>query len=357
MLSGLKGRFRAEVKTGNTGTQRPGKNMRLVRTAFLGLPLVFAGFVSAQTLLPRPAAPSSNSQGSIRGPVVMPDGSPVGDAVKVSLKVPRGDRALIYTDHQGRFELGNLAAGEYTVEVEADRNPRFDISTEKVFVYRNAPVFVTISLKEKQADNRRADKTVSVGMLDQNVPSAAKREFDKATHLAKEGKTVESLAAYRRAIAIYPNYLMARNDLGTQLLGQGKLNEAESEFRSALTIDPKAFNPTLNLGIVLVHLQRFGEAAEALRSAVSLQSNSAATRFYLGLALMGQDDLDGAQKEFIAAHELGGTAISMALFRLGQVYLKKGERALALQAFEAYLREAPGAANAAQARTLVGVLR
>jgi Flp pilus assembly protein TadD len=351
-------RFRAEVKTGKTGTQRFGKNMRLVRIAFLGLPLVFAGFVSAQTLSPRPAAPSSNSQGSIRGQVVMPDGSPVGDAVKVTLKVPRGDRALIYTDHQGRFELGNLAAGEYTVEVEADRNPRFDISTEKVFVYRNAPVFVTISLKEKQAGNRvAADKTVSVGVLDQNVPSAAKREFDKATHLAKEGKTVESLAAYRRAIAIYPNYLMARNDLGTQLLGQGELNEAESEFRRALTIDPKAFNPTLNLGIVLVHLQRFGEAAEALRRAVSLQSNSAATRFYLGLALMGQDDLDGAQKEFIAAHELGGTAFSMALFQLGQVYLNKGERALALQAFEAYLREAPDAANAAQARTLVGVLR
>jgi hypothetical protein len=37
--------------------------------------------------------------------------------------------------------------------------------------------------------------------------------------------------------------------------------------------------------------------------------------------------------------------------------MNKGERALALQAFEAYLREAPAAANAAQARQLVGVLR
>src|SRR5439155_8869402 len=101
------------------------------------------------------------------------------------LKVMRGDQATVYTDQQGRFELRNLSAGDYTIEVEADRNSRFDNATERVTVTRSAPTFVTIALREKQVEGRAvSDKTVSVAMLDQKVPAAAKREFEKAARLS-----------------------------------------------------------------------------------------------------------------------------------------------------------------------------
>src|SRR5215469_8527139 len=129
------------------------------------LPLLLGGLTCAQTL-PRTGSTTSN-QGSIRGTVVMPNGAPIAFAVKVTLKVMRGDLTMAYTDQQGRFELGNVAAGQYTIEVEADRDRGFEVTSETVQVPRGGPVLVTIYLKAKATESKKPDdKTVSVAMMD-----------------------------------------------------------------------------------------------------------------------------------------------------------------------------------------------
>src|SRR2546430_142514 len=147
----------------------------------LALPLLFAGLVYGQT-----------GAGSIHGNVLAPDGSPVTGAVKVTLKVMRGDQMIAYTDQEGRFDLLNVAPGEYTIEADSDRERRFDIGSERVQVRRGVASLVTIYLKEKKTEARTSgDKSVSVAMLDQKVPSAAKREFESATRFAAEGNATE----------------------------------------------------------------------------------------------------------------------------------------------------------------------
>jgi hypothetical protein len=130
------------------------------------LSLVLAGVVYPQGL---PRTATTERQGSIRGNVVMPDGSPVSGAVRVTLKVMRGDVTTAYTDEQGRFELNNLASGLYTLEVESDRDRRFEVSTERVQIARGGgPSLVTVFLKFKRDETAvTRDKTVSVVMLDQ----------------------------------------------------------------------------------------------------------------------------------------------------------------------------------------------
>jgi|GEM_PF-5451132 len=90
----------------------------------------------------------------------MPDGSSLSEPVKVTLKVLRGDKDVTYTDNNGRFELQHVAAGEYTIEVEADRSrDRFDIVSEKIIVHTNTPNFVTLTLKAKAVKHEvRNDK-------------------------------------------------------------------------------------------------------------------------------------------------------------------------------------------------------
>ena len=58
----------------------------------LALPLFFAGLVFGQT-----------NTGSIRGNVVTPDGNQVTGAVKITLKVIRGDQMIAYSDQAGRL--------------------------------------------------------------------------------------------------------------------------------------------------------------------------------------------------------------------------------------------------------------
>ena len=265
---------------------------------------------------------------------------------------------IAYTDQEGRFELPNVSPGEYTIEAESDRERRFDTGSERVQVRRGVASLVTIYLKEKKTQARTGgDKSVSVAMLDQKVPSAAKKEFESAGRFAAEGNATESIAAFRRAIAIYPDYLMAHNDLGAQLLEQGQLDEAAAELRAAIKIDPKAANPQINLGIVLEQQNNFTESLATLDKALSLEPASPAAHLYAGMASVKLNDTSRGEKELQTAYDLGGTSYAIALLHLGKLYMKRGEREMAIKAFESYLHESPNAANAAQVEELIGKLR
>ncbi len=321
---------------------------------------MLTGYIYSQTL-PRASstgAASLDRPGTIRGNVVMPDGSPVSEAVKVTLKALRGDVAMVYTDQQGRFELGNIAPAQYTLEVDADRERRFEITREAVQVLRGGgPTLVTLYLREKQSATRVGDeRTISVGMLDQKVPSAAKKEFQKASHFTAEGNAIEAIAALKRALAIYPDYLAAHNDLGAQLLEKGQLDEAANELRTAIKIDPGAFNPQLNLGIVLLQQKKLSEALTALNRALSIEPSAPAAHLFAGMASIELNDTTRAVKELNAAYDLGGNTYAVALLHLGKVYMKEGEREMALKSFESYLRELPNAPDAAQVQQLISRL-
>jgi Flp pilus assembly protein TadD len=328
--------------------------------------LVTVLFLSSGTALAQRGVPPTPSevqptairpQGSIRGRVILPGGGYVPGPVKVTVQSFKGNQYSFYTDGMGQFEIRNLNEGEYTVEVEGDRR-LFDVTSESVRVYRGMPSIVTISLKGKSRPGPGATSgVVSIGELDKDVPPKARKEFDRASEASRGGKSEEAIEHLRKAIAIYPDFMMAHNDLGALLLEREQFEEAEKELRRAITLNGKAFNPQLNLGIVLIKQQRFSEAAETLKKALSLESNAPAARLYLGQALMGLTELDGAEKEMKAAYEIGGAPYAVALFYLGRIYMNKGNPAGALAALEAYLKQAPEAENAGEARRLIGILR
>jgi len=286
----------------------------------------------------------------------MPNGSYPSISIKLTLVSIRDTIAIGYTDNQGQFELRNLNPGNYQLEVEADRQ-KFDLVTERVQVFKGTPSVVSISLREKIDSAARSNTSVSVSELNARIPGAAQKEFEKATKLAANKDIEGAIAHLRKAIEIYPQFVMAYNDLGTQLLASGKLDEAAEVLEKAVALDSKAFNPALNLGIVLVLQHKFSEAATALSAATSLEPNSPAARLYAGLAAAGLGSFETAEKELKAAHELGGAKFAIALYHLGQVYLSKGDKQSALTSFESYLREVPDAANGDQVRKTIAMLR
>ncbi len=297
----------------------------------------------------------SASGGSIRGRVVLPSGGFLSEGVRISLSTIRGVEASVYTDNSGRFEFTRLVAGKYQISADADRE-RFEIATESIEVVRNQPVFLNIVLKEKAQAGRPKAGVLSATELDSNIPEKARKEFERASNLTREGKAEEAIAHLRKAIEIYPRYLMAHNDLGAQLLDLGRMAEAEAALRRALSIDSGAFNPTLNLGILLFRKRQFVEARTILEKAVSLQAQSPAARLYNGLALAATSEVDRAEKEFVTAYDLGGHDYAVALFHLGQLYMDRGDRNRAREFFQRYLREAPDASNSGQVRKLIAML-
>jgi len=334
--------------------------MKMIWQSSIVLGLLLCSTAAGQGHRPAANPPGADPTqvGSIKARVILESGNSVSHAVQVTLSNARGTQSRLYSDNQGQFEIRNLPPGEYTLQVEGDRLV-YEVISERLDVLAGTPTVVTLTLKEKATKDatRPASAVASVSELTKDVPPKARKEFERASKSVNEGKADEAIAHLRRAIQEYPDFLMAHNDLGVQLLSQEKLDEAAAEFRRALQIDPKAFNPNLNLGLVLVRQQRYEEAVEILRTAVALESIAPAAHLYLGLALKGTGDLEAAEPEFKSAYSGGGEAYSIALFYLGDLYLKRGDRTQARQAFELYLHQSPNGPYAAQARQLVSLLR
>ena len=302
-------------------------------------------------------AADRTSRGSIRGRVVLPSGRLIDESLKVTLLTVNGTQAWTYTENQGWFEFLNLTPGNYEVQIETS-GAHYQVVSQAVQVLRGAPSMMTIALRENpDAKPKTATAVVSVNELSASIPKAARKEFMLAGEAVRNHKTDEAIAHLRKAIAIYPTFVMARSDLGTQLLAQGKLDEAEEELREAIRIDGAAFNPRLNVGIVLVEKGDFIKAVEQLNRAISLNPESPAAQLYAGVAYAGLAEYDEAEKHLKAAYTIGGTSYSMALFHLGQLYLSKGNRDAALKYFQTYLQVAPDAANAQQVEKLIAMLR
>jgi Tfp pilus assembly protein PilF len=291
--------------------------------------------------------------GSISGTVTLPSGHPVGSRVRITLSTVNDPGIAGYTDNNGSFSFSRLRSGNYTVSASAD-GALYDAVTEQVFLPRGGRANIRMALRPKGGSTSQPRAgVVSLEELSQKVPDAAKKEYDKAVKLANEGNNRQAIEGYKKAIAIWPEYLVARNDLGVQYLNLRQLLEAAEQFEAAIEINPNAFNPHLNLGIVLVKQKSYSSALERLNSAMAIDSSQPAAHLYLGIASVETDDLVQAEKELKSALVLGGPEYSIAHYYMAHVKMKTGDRDGAIRELQTYLDTSPRGEEAERARVLL----
>lgn len=295
-------------------------------------------------------------RGSISGQVVLPSGHQVSSRIRITLSGYRLSPSTTFTDNKGRFSFSNISDGTYSVEVAPDSNLYEPVTQEVRVIYGASPALL-INLKAKAEAVRSGASVISVTEMDQQVPDEARKEFEKGAELSAKGKIQDAIDRFRRAISIFPNYLMARNNLGVQYLKLGKWNEAADQFEAAIEINPKALNPRQNLAIALIEQKKYAQAIEHLNQAISIDSSSPAVHLYAGIASLGVDEIDQAQRELSTALSLGGEEYSNAHFFLGLVYMKKGQRELAIRELKSYVEKSPKGEKAPRARELLEKLR
>lgn len=306
---------------------------------------------------PVPVSGMGSGSGSITGRVVQPSGHPVNGRVRIVLSTIENPGMTSFTDNNGGFGFRNLREGTYTLEVSGDYKV-YETVYEQVRVNRGMQAVLTVYLREKaSASNKPAGSVISAAELEQRVPGPAKKEFEKATALVREGNSEKAIEHYKRALDIYPEYLMARNDLGVQYLKLKRLDEAAQQFEAALEVNAKIFNPRLNLGIVLVEQKKYMDALSHLTDALSIDSAQPAPHLYFGIASLETDQLPEAERELSKAITLGSSEYSIAHYYIARVEMKKGNREAAIRELKTYLESSPNGEKAAQARSLLEQLK
>ena len=109
-------------------------------------------------------------------------------------------------------------------------------------------------------------------------------------------------AELKAAIAVYPEFTLALNELGVQYLRLGQVNYAAEVLRSAVRLAPDDIPPRLNYAIALLNLKRFNEADRELRQVLQKNDALPTAHLYLGIVLIGEKNFEAAEQE--PRHEL-----------------------------------------------------
>lgn len=158
----------------------------------------------------------------------------------------------------------------------------------------------------------------------QPAVSRAREAYARAVRLETEGNHPAALALLWEAAGLAPRDPEILNALGEALERIGALDAALDAFRRALAIRPDFRKASNNLILTLVKAGRGLEAASRARAAVATKPDDADAHFTLGLALSEQD-VNAAIAAFRRALALDPRH-ALARYNLAQV-LKRADRA------------------------------
>src|SRR6267142_1400714 len=211
---------------------------------------------------------------TIQGRIYFPSGRRSDSRVKVKLENFNAGELSVLSDPNGSFVFRGLEPGSYTVVVDGGED--YETARELVYVESDGsnsrrgitlpPVTrlytVQISLRPKDT----GPKAGVVNAVLAGVPETARELFRKAVDSAGAGDSIKAVEQLKAALAAYPAFPLALNELGVQYLRLGQAEKAAEVLKSAVKLVPEDFHPRLNYGIALLNQRKFGEAEEQLRS-------------------------------------------------------------------------------------------
>jgi Flp pilus assembly protein TadD len=174
--------------------------------------------------------------------------------------------------------------------------------------------------------------------------------------LDRAGRPEEALAQYREAIRIRPgdrngeeNYAQANFAAGERLFTQGQLDHALELFQEGLRHRPRQALAHTYAGLILTQQQYLAAAIQELRMAVAIDPTLARAQMGLGVALAWSRQPVEAARALQESLRYDSSNVE-AYYDLGLVQTVLGQRAEALQSFDAALRLRPDFTAARQAR-------
>jgi tetratricopeptide (TPR) repeat protein len=288
----------------------------------------------------------------IEGIVYGLDSKPLEHIVVSLQNQARAQIAQSITTNDGRYQFSRISAGTYYLIVKPNELQyqqtvqRIELIDTGRFGSNVSQERVDITLNPAQ---QRDQKNSSAGIIFvQPVPLNAEKEYEEAMKNLAKGEKDRAATQLLHAITIFPTYFLALQQLGLLYVEAEKFQQSVDPLRKAIEINPKASQSQFALGIAYINLNSSNQAVETLKLARTLDAKSFRTHLYLGIALLNTNLLDEAEGSLKQAYALGGASKAHAAhLYLASIYMKRQQYRRAIDELQAYLRDNPKAANAA----------
>jgi Flp pilus assembly protein TadD len=286
------------------------------------------------------------------GKVLYPSGAQIDRRVTVRLTSVAVGEFSTMTDDSGVFTFRRLKEGRYTVTVEGGSG-YLPVSAPVDF-YDNTGRTETVQIQLRAKPNPVSKAAViDAGLAD--VPREAAELYRQGVHSATAGENTKAIEQFKSAVAKYPRFVQALNELSAAYVSLGDLASAGDAIATALKYQPDSPVLRLNYGYVFLLQEKFVDAERELRRAVQVKDTSVSAHLMLGRLLIKVGKFDEAEKELNRAGTLGA---GPNVYRyLAELYKQRGENAKAIAALEQYLKLSPNVRDAEQVRSIVKELQ
>lgn len=231
------------------------------------------------------------------------------------------------TDGSGRFQFDTLSDGRWVVKVSPfrydylDQTQQFEINTMTITGTGNGNAFINADFYLTPKKGGLADSETGV-IFAQEIPSEAKKSYEKGIKELGSKKEVEGLTSLNKAVEIFPDYYQALMRLGLELFKKKMYQDAARFYYKAAQVNPKSGTAFHMLGLSFHHIgPEYDKAAlAALKKAAELAPASATVLLGLGIVERATGDLPNAEKHLLLAKKNASEVMQAIQQELVELY-------------------------------------
>jgi tetratricopeptide (TPR) repeat protein len=258
------------------------------------------------------------------------------------------------TNDQCEAEFANVPIGTYHVNVSGQNFA----NTDDIVSLSSGSTELEIKVKRTSDPDRTAGVPASafVSAADLGIPAGAQKEFDKANELIGRQDLAKAIQRLNRAIAIYPAYAGAYNNLAVIYSRLGDRTREREVLQKAISVNDHFAPAYVNVGRMNIGAGDFPSAESALDKASSFDPTDAMTLVLLTYTEFMNRHLDQAIATSRKAHTLPGVHAFVHQVA-ARAYEQKRDAANAITELEQFLKEEPEGPRAEIARKELAEVR
>ena len=270
--------------------------------------------------------------------------------------------STIYTDTSGYVKFHVTSNGRYyakisgpgienvtseSIDFETLEETCRDIRTS--YVYLKPTGEAAQSAKPQSASKGENPTVTSAAEL--RVPQSARKAFDQGLSAWQKKDYKQAAENFEKAVAEYPQYDTAYNNLGVMYAHLGQDDKAMAAFKRAVELNDKNADADRNLARLLIRQKDYPQAEELLKKSLTVEPAEASTLTMLVMAEAQDGKLDDAVKDAQKVHSLPHEGYAVVHYIAGEVLEEKHQYADATTEYNLYLKEAPNGPEAAQVKS------
>ena len=276
--------------------------------------------------------------------------------VRVQLiRFPDGVVGEQFSGSNGSVQFSSMSAGAYTVRATFQGYEPGEAHID----FRNGDRTlqnVDIPLTpQKHAESGSPSGTVSTEAL--KIPENARKEFEHGSRLLSERKDLSrSIAAFQRAVQMYPSYAEAYFLMGTAQVQAGASSAAEASLRKAIGLNAHMSAPYYPLAVLLFGERRYAEEEKLLLDAQKLDPVDWRFPFELARCHAQQGQWDSALQHGLEASSRDNVSPKVHLL-LADIYANSNRPREAVAELELFSKLDPSSSFMGRVREVLPTLR